>query len=140
MTTEENSKMNLKTKIVVFSSIFLAISIVHLFGVLFEESLAFYTKPWLIISLMLLYISQVTQSNKTYLFALMFSLIGDILLMYPQQFFVLGLFSFLIAHFCFIAIVFKNLKGLIKENIIKASLPFVFIFFFIDEFIVSKLK
>jgi uncharacterized membrane protein YhhN len=86
-----------------------------------KEGLRYFTKPLIVISLILYFISQTSfvQSGlkKWVLFALGFSLGGDIFLLFEVKgpvFFLLGLSSFLIAHIFYI--VFFHLIR-IRENI-----------------------
>jgi len=86
-----------------------------------KESLRYFTKPLIVIALIIYFISQTffVQSGlkKWILLALIFSLGGDIFLLFESKdpvFFLLGLTSFLIAHIFYI--VFFHLIR-IRENI-----------------------
>ena len=58
--------------------------------------------------------------------ALIFSFFGDIFLMKDGQlFFMIGLISFLIAHFFFIKIVLGKLKGISLKMMITSIIPFL---------------
>ena len=99
--------------------IILAVDLTAVF--LNKESLRYFTKPLIVVSLILYFISQISfvQSGlkKWILLALAFSLGGDILLLFETKdpvFFLLGLASFLIAHIFYI--VFFHLIR-IRENI-----------------------
>lgn len=102
--------------------LFLIILAADLTAVFFnKESLRYFTKPLIVISLIIYFISQTSfvQSGlkKWILLALAFSLGGDIFLLFEAKdpiFFLLGLASFLIAHIFYI--VFFHLIR-IRENI-----------------------
>ena len=102
--------------------LFLIILAADLTAVFFnKDSLRYFTKPLIVISLIIYFISQTSfvQSGlkKWILLALAFSLGGDIFLLFEAKdpnFFLLGLASFLIAHIFYI--VFFHLIR-IRENI-----------------------
>ena len=83
------------------------------------EELAFYMKPFLIPSLILLVVAKrAIGGNKMLLLAILFSTIGDVLLMFTGQlFFILGLLSFLIAHLLYI-VIFKQLLEPLKMSFV----------------------
>lgn len=82
------------------------------------ESLATYhyiTKPSILIALILFFWKQITAINKSIrlltLFALVFSLFGDVLLMFVDKspnYFMMGLIAFLIAHIFYILVFLKH--------------------------------
>ena len=82
------------------------------------EDLAFYMKPFLVPSLLLLFLFKVAFSAKKKLFyAVLFSTLGDVLLMFSGTlFFVLGLTSFLTAHLMYLMI-FKSVRSPIRFNL-----------------------
>ena len=102
------------TKQTVAIIIFISISLIHVFGIIFKlPEISFSTKPFLLLSLLTLYVVSVKKRNNLYVMALIFSFFGDIFLMKDGQlFFMIGLISFLIAHFFFIKIVLGKLKGI----------------------------
>jgi|UniRef100_UPI00404B57A0 uncharacterized membrane protein YhhN len=83
-----------------------------------DESLTMYhyiTKPSILISLILFFWTQSTSINKSIrvltLSALIFSLLGDVLLMFVDQspnYFMMGLIAFLIAHIFYIMVFLKH--------------------------------
>jgi len=86
-----------------------------------NESWRYFTKPLVVISLIVYFISQVSSDQsglkKWILLALVFSLGGDIFLLFESEdsvFFLLGLSSFLIAHIFYI-VFFHFVR--IRENI-----------------------
>ena len=52
-----------KTKIVLASMFFLIVVLLHLLGLLFNENLAFFTKPFITISLVIVYLISVKKAN-----------------------------------------------------------------------------
>ena len=91
------------TKQTVAFIIFISVSIIHVFGIILKlPEISFFTKPFLLLSLLTLYVVSVEKRNKLYVMALIFSFFGDVFLMKNRQlFFIIGLISFLIAHFLF---------------------------------------
>jgi uncharacterized membrane protein YhhN len=97
----------LRDKNIIWLYAFLAATIADLtFLIEGNSSLRFYSKPLILLGL-ILYFYQISKPisttllAKSILAALIFSWIGDILLMWPSLF-VYGLGSFLMAHICFI--------------------------------------
>lgn len=82
------------------------------------EELAWFAKPLLIPSLLLLVVgSHGMKANKVLLLALFFSWVGDVLLMFAPNhdlFFITGLISFLSAHLVYIQLLWK--QGKTAEN------------------------
>lgn len=80
-----------------------------LFG---QENLAWYLKPFLLPFLLLaVYNSGGFETKNWLLFALVFSWIGDVILMFADKselYFIFGLISFLIAHLLFIVLFIKQ--------------------------------
>ncbi|MGB0929678.1 MAG: lysoplasmalogenase [Chitinophagales bacterium] len=108
---------------------------VHIVASSFEiASLAYITKPLLMLFLALFFYRNapkpLTQLSKVTLYALFFSWLGDVLLMFQNHqaiYFMLGLVSFLIAHLCYIFAFTKTpkpSKGSIK---IVAAASFVYL-------------
>ena len=106
--------------------VFVLISVLDLIGIIFKiESLLYVFKPFIMLALLFLYTSSVSDINKWYSTALIFSFFGDVFLMYPGQFpFKIGLISFLIAHILFIRIVMQRIKKVSFLSILTAIIPF----------------
>lgn len=79
------------------------------------EGFAVYMKPLLIPSLLFLFSSEISFSEHRFLLAaISFSAIGDVFLIFEGAlFFVVGLFSFLLAHICYILVFKKAFEGII---------------------------
>lgn len=95
--------------------VFIAIATVYLFCSLLEWTKpVFYLKPFLLIPLMIAVYSSHDFFNKKWLFyALTFSWVGDIMLLFVFKdplFFIGGLVSFLIAHVLYILLFLKELN------------------------------
>ncbi len=105
--------------------VFIAVLIAHLTGIWLDSSLLqIYSKPLLIPTLIAYLLSQTRNSasnlKKWVLFALLFSWVGDVLLMFVPTndiYFLLGLAAFLLAHIFYILFFhFTRLKEQIKSN------------------------
>jgi uncharacterized membrane protein YhhN len=103
---------------------FIVILAVHLTGIVFKNQLVEYVSKPVIVALLVFYflsqtIKTISGLKKWILFALFFSLAGDIFLLFQQNdqlFFLLGLSAFLIAHIFYIVFfhwvrVKENVKG-----------------------------
>lgn len=111
-------------KIALFA--FVLVSVLDLIGLIFNiESLLYVFKPFIMLALLFLYTKSVSDINKWYSTALIFSFFGDVFLMYSGQLpFKIGLISFLIAHILFIKIVMHRIKKVSFLNILTAIIPF----------------
>ena len=118
----------MKTKTKLFSGLFLIIVVLHIIGLLYSVSLAFFTKPFITISLAVVYLSSVKKANFWYVSALFFSFWGDTFLLFKEEFFLLGLVSFLIAHFLYIKISSGYLMKVGFLKMLTTSIPFVLAF------------
>lgn len=118
----------MKTQTKIFSGIFLVIVILHIYGLLQNETLAFFTKPFITISLAVVYLSAVKKANFWYVSALFFSFWGDTFLLFKDDFFLFGLVSFLIGHILYIKISSGYLKKTSTSKIIGFTLPFILAF------------
>lgn len=116
--------MTIKTKITTASIVFLAVVVLHISGVLFNEELAFISKPFLMTSIVVIYLLSVNKPSFWYISALFFSFWGDVLLLFKDLFFVLGLGSFLLAHIFYIIITKQFIKKITFQKVILASVPF----------------
>lgn len=100
--------------------VYIIILIIHLFAIqASDESLAMVTKPMLMLALLMFFAERTKQKEpgiKSFvILALLFSLAGDVLLMFQHkhtQFFILGLSAFLAAHIFYI-LCFRRIR---KQN------------------------
>lgn len=111
--------------------LFIAVSLIHIFGILLESSVVvIYSKPFIIPLLMVYYLNSVQVINRLFVVALAFSFLGDVLLISDAELnFMLGLASFLTAHILYIIIVIKQLAKSNLKDKIAAIIPFVGVFF-----------
>jgi uncharacterized membrane protein YhhN len=121
--------MNKQTKKTAASILFLAVVFLHIYGIPFSDKLAFISKPFLITTLVIVYLVSVKKPNFWFVSALFFSFWGDVLLLFKEQFFVFGLASFLLAHILYIKITVSFIKKLSFQKIALVSLPFVIFLF-----------
>jgi uncharacterized membrane protein YhhN len=133
MIIEENSKlMTEQRKTTIASITFLVVVVLHTLGLLLNEKIAFLSKPFLITTLVIVYLVAVKKPNFWYVSALFFSFWGDVLLLFKNQFFVYGLASFLLAHIMYIKITASFIKKVSLQKGVLACLPFVvFLFSFL---------
>jgi uncharacterized membrane protein YhhN len=124
--------MTKQTKTTIASSLFLAVVVLHILGILSNDFLAFISKPFIITTLVIVYLVSVKKPNFWYVSALFFSFWGDVLLLFKDQFFVFGLASFLLAHILYIKIVAEFIKKISLQKVFVVCLPFVvFLFSFL---------
>lgn len=95
--------------------------------------IAFYFKPLLVPSLLLLFApNKFEYLNKKLVIALFFSTLGDVFLMSEGSlFFILGLSSFLIAHLAYISIFYELTNPVFRKGIYNYLLFGLFIYEFI---------
>jgi uncharacterized membrane protein YhhN len=124
--------MTKQTKTTIATSIFLAVVVLHIFGILTNDFLAFISKPFIITTLVIVYLVSVKKPNFWYVSALFYSFWGDVLLLFKDHFFVFGLASFLLAHIFYIKIVAGFIKKISLQKVFVVCLPFVvFLFSFL---------
>lgn len=116
--------MTQQAKITTASILFLTIASLHVFGILFSENLAFISKPFLMTTLLVVYLVSVKKPDFWFISALFFSFWGDVLLLFKNQFFLFGL-----AHVFYIKITIGFLKKTSYKKIALVASPFlVFLF------------
>ncbi|MCH2033116.1 MAG: lysoplasmalogenase [Tenacibaculum sp.] len=116
-------------KVAVFSILFLLVSVMELNGVYQKkEVLEFIFKPLLMVSLAALYLVSVKKPSFLFISALFFSFWGDVMLLFPEKYFVLGLVSFLITHLIYMKIIKSFFSHLSIATFIKYSIVFLVYF------------
>tara|TARA_R110002072_G_scaffold20671_3_gene74619 strand:+ start:5464 stop:6117 length:654 start_codon:yes stop_codon:yes gene_type:complete len=116
------------TKIITASIFFLLVSIADIYAIVVgNQEIEMIAKPLITTSLVILYLLSVSKPNFWYVSALLFAFWGDVLLLFPDQFFVFGLASFLLAHVLLITVSSRFLQQVSKLRILVHSLPFVVI-------------
>lgn len=114
------------TKTILASIFFLLVCIADIYAILVNNrEIEMIAKPLITTSLVILYLLSVKKPNFWYVSALFFAFWGDVLLIFPDKFFVLGLASFLLAHVLYITISSKFLKKISTSKIVLHSLPFL---------------
>jgi len=116
------------TKIITASIFFLLVSVADIYAIVDgNQEIEMIAKPLITTSLVILYLLSVSKPNFWYVSALLFAFLGDVLLLFPDQFFVFGLASFLLAHVLLITVSSRFLQQVSKLRILVHSLPFVVI-------------
>ena len=82
-------------------------------------------KPLIMMSLMAFYWLVSTRRRKTYLAALLFSLLGDIFLLDKEGLFLFGIGAFLITQILFIVLVVKRSSTFSITKLIVSAIPFL---------------
>lgn len=114
------------TKTIIASLLFLLVSIADIYAILVDNrGIEMIAKPLITTSLIVLYLLSVKKPNFWYVSAVFFCFWGDVLLMFPEKFFVLGLASFLLTHVLYIAISSKFLSKVSFSKILTHSIPFL---------------
>jgi len=131
-----NSKIS-KTLILLY----FLVSLIEIIGVYTEQRiLLLIFKPLIIPVLALVYVNSVSQINKWYLLALLFSFLGDVFLLFNgNNYFMLGLGSFLFAHIVYIYIINKGLESFEAKKIVLAAFPFTLVFVFLISLLYKNL-
>jgi len=113
-----------------FLGVFIVVSVLYVIGILIDNiTVRLIFKPLIILSLMGYYIESVRVKSKLFIWALFFSFLGDVFLLFESElYFMLGLGAFLISHTLFIALVINSIGvSSVKQKII-ATIPFVITF------------
>jgi len=106
--------------------LFFVVSILDIIGVALNNSLLqTIFKPMIMLSLFALYYFTVDKKNNWYLFALVFSLVGDILLMDKNNLFIFGIGAFLITQILYIIIIVRQMQR--PSNFHKYLYAFLFV-------------
>jgi len=91
-----------------------------------HDELRYLSKPFLMPLLIVLYFLSVPKVDFSYLLALSFAFVGDVVLMLSGKlFFIIGLVSFLLGHLLYILIVAKHLEKQKLLNVIIMSLLYI---------------
>lgn len=120
---------------------FIVICLADFIGIYFEYQLVIYiAKPLLMVSLFWYYNLNTETINKLFVYGLFFSFLGDVFLLGKGElFFILGLASFLIAHFFYIFMVAKMLSKVKPMQLLFASIPFILLFIFLLNILYDSL-
>ncbi|MGB5464375.1 MAG: lysoplasmalogenase, partial [Aureibaculum sp.] len=131
-------------KIVKLSTIvkilFVIISLLDILGLLFHVALLeLIAKPFIIISLMAIYLSSVKNKNYWFLAALFFSFLGDVFLLDNNDMFLFGIAAFLITQLLYIKIIIGYLNNSSKSQKLQAILPFAIYFILLIYLLIDNL-
>jgi len=119
---------NLRSKY--FLLFFLLVSLVDIIAILNDNTLwQTISKPMIIPALMFYYIAGSKSRNKWYILALIFSFLGDVLLLDKSNLFLFGIGAFLVTQLLYVYIFSKGLRKSSWRNRIFAFLPFLIFFF-----------
>ncbi|CAL2055146.1 lysoplasmalogenase [Tenacibaculum sp. 190524A05c] len=117
---------NQNKKALVISLLFIVISVFEIYGTIQNSKLLeFIFKPLITVSLALLYIVSVKKPSFLFISALFFSFWGDVLLLFPEKYFVLGLVSFLLTHLIFIKIIRGFISNVDSKLFLKSAIFFI---------------
>jgi len=112
-----------------FLLIFLLVSITDIIAIINDNSLwQTISKPLIIPALAAFYIAGSKSRNKLYILALIFSFLGDVLLLDKSNLFLFGIAAFLITQLLYIAIFSKGLANSSLGKKIGALFPFSLFF------------
>lgn len=132
--------MKNQTKIII-TILFFVVLAIDIYAVVVEnKGLEMTFKPLIVTLLAVLYLMSVRKPSFWYLSALLFCFWGDILLLFQEKHFVLGLVSFLVAHLLYIKLISIHLYKVTVMSVIKFSIPFVLYFSTIIFLTVNNLK
>ena len=131
-------------KIVKLSTIvkilFVIISLLDILGLLIHVALLeLIAKPFIIISLMAIYLTSVKNKNYWFLAALFFSFLGDVFLLDNNDMFLFGIAAFLITQLLYIKIIIGYLNNSSKSQKLQAILPFAIYFVLLIYLLIDNL-
>lgn len=116
----------MNSKQILLNSIFFAVSLLHLTGIIIHNALLqAITKPLLMPVLLTVYIVSVSKINKWYTAALLFAFLGDVFLMDKDRYFIIGIALFLVTQLMYIKIISSRLRRSTGLEKTLAILPFV---------------
>jgi len=117
--------------------LFFIVSMLDIIGVALNNSLMqTIFKPLIVPSLIALYFFSTAKKNKLYLLALVFSFLGDVLLMDKNNLFLYGIAAFLLTQILYISIIVKQMEK--PSNFHKYLYSFLFVNYLV--YLLSLLK
>ena len=124
----------------IFKILFVIISLLDILGLLIHVALLeLIAKPFIIISLMAIYLSTVKNKNYWFLAALFFSFLGDVFLLDNNDMFLFGIAAFLITQLIYIKIIIGYLHHSSKSQKLQAILPFAIYFILLIYLLIDNL-
>jgi uncharacterized membrane protein YhhN len=117
-------------KSIVFLVLFLIACAGDITTILLDSSTRYIFKPFILLALLGYYVIQATETNKTFIAALFFCWIGDVMLMFSGElYFMLGLVAFLIGHvfyiFSFRQLVWSTGVPLLPTQKVRYTFPII---------------
>ena len=121
------SENKFKMKKIIAFIFFISVSIIDVFAILNNQiEIRYFSKPLLMLSLLLLYFISVKKVNKLYVIGLFFSFLGDVFLLgASKNYFMFGLVSFLLAHIMYIKMTTSFIKKKSIPKTILSIIPFL---------------
>ena len=124
----------------IFKILFVIISLLDILGLLIHVALLeLIAKPFIIISLMAIYLTSVKNKNYWFLAALFFSFLGDVFLLDNNDMFLFGIAAFLITQLLYIKIIIDYLNNSSKSQKLQAILPFAIYFILLIYLLIDNL-
>ena len=124
----------------IFKILFVIISLLDILGLLIHVALLeLIAKPFIIISLMAIYLTSVKNKNYWFLAALFFSFLGDVFLLDNNDMFLFGIAAFLITQLIYIKIIIGYLYHSSKSQKLQAILPFAIYFVLLIYLLIDNL-
>ena len=124
----------------IFKILFVIISLLDILGLLIHVALLeLIAKPFIIISLMAIYLTSVKNKNYWFLAALFFSFLGDVFLLDNNDMFLFGIAAFLITQLLYIKIIIDYLNNSSKSQKLQAILPFAIYFVLLIYLLIDNL-
>lgn len=115
-----------QTRTKTFTALFFVISFFDIVGIITKTDwIRLIFKPLIVLCLIALYYYSVDKTNKWYILALIFSFLGDVLLLDKINYFLFGIGSFLITQVLFIIIIRGQLKKSTLNQKVLAVIPFL---------------
>lgn len=113
----------------IFLLLFFVVSVMYAYGIANElNSIIYLYKPFLVLTLTLHYVTNTPEINKTFLFALVFALLGDVFFnIITEEFFMLAMSSFMIFNLLLIIIAANKAGEISVRFLLVSTIPFVLI-------------
>ncbi|WP_408030700.1 lysoplasmalogenase [Tenacibaculum xiamenense] len=130
----------MQTKVILSHLLFLIVGIIDVYAVIIENrSLELVFKPFLMITLLIVYFSGVNKPNSWFIASYFFSFWGNVFLIYEKSHLIYGLIAFLIVHIIYIKLIVGFLKKDSVSRVIVLSLPFSLLFLGVMYFLFNNL-
>tara|TARA_R110002073_G_scaffold40547_5_gene115059 strand:- start:169854 stop:170519 length:666 start_codon:yes stop_codon:yes gene_type:complete len=122
--------------------LFFLVAVLDILGVVLDEKILRYVfKPLTIPVLVLVYVLSVKERNKTYLLALLFSLIADVLILNDSDgYFILTIGFFLIMHLTYLIVLTNTIYDYNKKSLVLAVIPYSLVLISVLFFVYKNLS